>query len=100
MSVGVVPVWWCGDDDILRRQFHIMRDHPLHNEAILAGLWGGHNYHNLRYRILTPHPQLSLISHNLSLAAQLRQALFSRPASADYTSDQRALREAVWPVAR
>ena len=50
--------------------------------------------------ILTPHPQLSLISHNLSLAAQLRQALFSRPASADYTSDQRALREAVWPVAR
>ena len=45
---GVVPVWWCGDDDILRRQFHIMRDHPLHNEAILAGLWGGHNYHNLR----------------------------------------------------
>ena len=44
-----MAVWWrCGDDDIPRRQFHIMRDHPLHNEAILAGLWGGHNYHNLR----------------------------------------------------
>ena len=31
-----------------------MRDHPLHNEAILAGLWGGHNYHNLRYPHSTP----------------------------------------------
>ena len=58
--------------------FHVMRDHPAHYGQMLAGLWGGHNY------------------HNLSLAAQLSQALFSRPATGEYTSDQRALEEAVW----
>ena len=56
----------------------MMRDHPAHYGQMLAGLWGGHNY------------------HNLSLAAQLSQALFSRPATGEYTSDQRALEEAVW----
>ena len=43
--------------------FHVMRDHPAHYGQMLAGLWGGHNY------------------HNLSLAAQLSRALFFRPAT-------------------
>ena len=47
-----------------------MRDHPAHYGQMLAGLWGGHNY------------------HNLSLAAQLSRALFSWPATGEYTSDQ------------
>ena len=37
---------------------------------------------------------------NLSLAASLKQQLFSRPVQADRSSDQRALRQIVWPVAR
>ena len=47
-------MWWCGDDDILQETVPHHGDHPLHNEAILAGLWGGHNYHNLRYPHSTP----------------------------------------------
>ena len=37
---------------------------------------------------------------HLSLAASLKQQLFSRPVQADRSSDQRALRQIVWPVAR
>ena len=33
---------------MFRVQFHIMRDYPLHNDQMLAGLWGAHNYLNLR----------------------------------------------------
>ena len=28
-------------------QFHVMRDSPTHNTAIVAGLFGGRNYDNL-----------------------------------------------------
>ena len=69
-------------------QFHIMRDFPTHNVLMLAGLWGADNYVNLR------------------LAAQLREDMFTYLASLPTAeaqsklSDQWALWEVVWPVAR
>ncbi len=35
-EVAAVDEWVCS-----AHPFHIMRDHPFHNELILAGLWGG-----------------------------------------------------------
>ena len=29
------------------KQWHVMRDGPFHRSTVLAGLWGGNNYHNL-----------------------------------------------------
>ena len=65
-----------------------MRDFPTHNVLMLAGLWGADNYVNLR------------------LAAQLREDMFTYLASMptaeaqSKASDQWALWEVVWPVAR
>ena len=39
------------------KQFHMMRDLPLHHATILAGLWGGNNYSNFT-RALEVRPHL------------------------------------------
>ena len=65
-----------------RHQFHIMRDHPQHQIQILAGLWGANNY------------------QNLTLAKILREKLFAVKINSEKTSDQDALRNVLWPVAR
>ena len=65
-----------------------MRDFPTHNVLMLAGLWGADNYVNLR------------------LASQLREDMFTYLASLpalkaqSKSSDQWALWDVVWPVAR
>ena len=65
-----------------RFQFHVMRDHPNHNYPIIAGLWGANNYLNLKR------------------AKMLKVKLFkTRPNDWKY-SDQKYLRDEVWPIAR
>ncbi|MFD1627017.1 tetratricopeptide repeat protein [Azospirillum griseum] len=59
--------------------FHIMRDHVLHTELIMAGMWGG------RAGLL---PDLSALAER-----------FAR-STADRWQDQRFLRRWVWPLIR
>ena len=34
------------------KTFHLMRDHPWHGSEILAGMWGGWNRYNEKYRVM------------------------------------------------
>ena len=34
------------------KTFHVMRDHPWQGSEILAGMWGGWNRYNDKYRVL------------------------------------------------
>ena len=34
------------------KTFHLMRDHPWHGSEINAGMWGGWNRYNDKYRVL------------------------------------------------
>ncbi|RJF77291.1 hypothetical protein D3877_26125 [Azospirillum cavernae] len=61
------------------RPFHIMRDHILHTELILAGMWGG---------------TAGLLPELLGLAER-----FART-DVDRWQDQRFLRRFVWPLVR
>jgi len=63
-------------------QFHLIRDHPYHRVVMLGGLWGANNY------------------VNFSRAVTLREQIFSRKTPSCKGSDQKALLEIVWPVAR
>jgi hypothetical protein len=64
--------------------FHIMRDHFLHYDFILAGLWG------------------FKISKNETLRKEIRQRLFSKSLMNCYnsmTGDQDFLYDFIWPIA-
>ncbi len=65
------------------RPYHVMRDHPVHCELILAGMWGAHrgNLGPIGPRIL---------AHVRAAEARLNNR----------TSDQAFLRETVWPLIR
>ena len=63
-------------------QYHVMRDLPLHHAPMLAGLWGGSNY------------------HNFSLALQVRQALLGVKVNLWKFYDQHVLQHRVWPLVR
>ena len=59
-----------------------MRDYTNQEAIMLGGLWGANNY------------------VNFSRAVTLREQIFSRKTPSFRGSDQNALREIVWPVAR
>ena len=61
--------------------FHVIRDHLLHNDPILAGMWGGH---------ATP---------SIDLRAELAAYFGGRPTN-KYGHDQRFLAERIWPLVR
>ncbi|HVZ42257.1 MAG TPA: hypothetical protein VHA82_00490 [Ramlibacter sp.] len=61
--------------------FHVIRDHVLHDDPMLAGLWGGTGWDALRMR-------------------ELVIAWFRGRTSAKYTQDQQFLAAAVWPRVR
>jgi hypothetical protein len=64
--------------------YHIMRDHPLHYDVILAGLWAFH------------------ISKNETIRNQFTRYLFSKSLINCYnsiTGDQDFLQDYVWPIA-
>ena len=63
-------------------QFHVMRDGPFHTTFILAGLWGGNNYHNF---------VKALVVRDRLFNVRLDQVKFY---------DQNKLRKLVWPVIR
>ncbi|XP_068213707.1 uncharacterized protein [Palaemon carinicauda] len=76
-EVAAVDEWLWSDSP-----YHVMRDHPLHNAQILAGLWGcqthldrGNSYH---YGAM----------------------LLSQPYSDLWDYDQRLLRRILWPLIR
>jgi len=51
--------------------FHVMRDNPEHGTSIMAGMWGGRNWHNAVYR-----PILSkMLNATQSLAKHTDQAV-------------------------
>mgnify|MGYP001027600067 FL=1 len=65
--------------------FHIMRDHQLHHDVMLAGLWGGK------------------ISQNDTIRKMLTQFLFSKPLIKCYDpidGDLHFLQHFVWPLAQ
>lgn len=65
------------------RAYHVMRDHPVHCELILAGMWGAHRGN------LTPlGPRI--LSHVRAAETRLNNR----------TGDQVFLREMVWPLIR
>jgi len=64
------------------KQFHMMRDLPLHHAPILAGLWGGRNY------------------LNFSRALEVRNALLEVDVYLWKFYDQRVLKNNVWPLVR
>lgn len=64
---------WIASD----RPFHVMRDHVLHTEVILAGMWGG------------------LAGLLPAMASRIADASSS---DADRWQDQRFLRDRVWPT--
>ncbi|XP_043242895.1 uncharacterized protein LOC122392271 [Amphibalanus amphitrite] len=61
------------------KTFHVMRDHPFHGDEILAGMWGGWNRYNDKYR-------------------RLRQQMIGsiRP-TRRFNWDQTLLRDVLWP---
>ncbi|XP_043215370.1 uncharacterized protein LOC122378413 [Amphibalanus amphitrite] len=61
------------------KTFHVMRDHPWHGAEILAGMWGGWNRYNGKYRILR------------------QQMLKAVNPSGKLWWDQRLLRTVLWP---
>jgi len=63
------------------RPFHVVRDHPLHDDLMLAGLWGGTGSDTLRMR-------------------DLIAAYFNGRPTAKYGRDQTFLGAAVWPGIR
>lgn len=65
------------------RPYHVMRDHPIHCELMLAGMWGAHrgNLQPMGERIL---------DHVRRHGGRLN----------DRTTDQQFLRETVWPLVR
>jgi len=63
-------------------QFHIMRDADFHRTPILAGLWGGNNYMNIKK------------------AKLIHKQLFDRKPSSKKTYDQEVLKKFVWPKVR
>jgi len=60
------------------RSFHVIRDHVLHNDLMLAGMWGGHS-----------SPSLSL--------PQLMASYFNGTVTNKYGHDQRFLAREIWP---
>ena len=65
---------WMGSD----KRFHVMRDHPAHNAAILGGMWG---------------VRKGLLSHMNELLSGYRIGDF-------WQSDQRFLRDVVYPLVK
>ena len=63
--------------------FHIMRDHPMHNVPICGGMWGVRRTANVNFR---------------ELATQFLKNFRGR--SADIGIDQNFLAEMIWPTAR
>ena len=67
-----------------KKLFHIMRDHPLHTTALLAGLWAFD------------------LSKNRTIRNQITQRLLSKSLVRCYdpmTGDQDFLKDYVWPLA-
>lgn len=73
-EVAAVEEWLCSD-----LPFHIMRDHPFHNEPILAGLWGG-----------VADPGIQIADRILRFFKQSRD-------SNQYGIDQYFLKQEFWP---
>jgi tetratricopeptide (TPR) repeat protein len=63
------------------RDYHVMRDHILHRNVMLAGLWGGRNLQPLR------------------IVERVRRFL-ARGTDQRYGADQRFLAREVWPAIR
>jgi tetratricopeptide (TPR) repeat protein len=61
--------------------FHVMRDHVLHNELMIGGLWGGRT------------------DCGIDIVALMRRYFTSGP-TAKYGLDQRMLGQMLWPVIR
>ena len=74
---------WAAVEDWLAsgRTFHVMRDHVIHSELILAGLWGGRG------------------GSGLEMGRRIREAFGPRQKN-DYGSDQGFLARVVWPAIR
>ena len=62
--------------------FHVMRDHPAHYGQMLAGLWGGHNYHNLslaaQEEVVWPMAQHSALIHDSYRCLASHQARYGQ----------------------
>jgi tetratricopeptide (TPR) repeat protein len=67
------------------KRFHVIRDHVLHDELVLAGLWGG------------------VASRDLAMRERIRRYFLSLPSRAPshkYGHDQRFLGGSLWPLLR
>ncbi|XP_047739499.1 uncharacterized protein LOC125178840 [Hyalella azteca] len=61
------------------RGYHVMRDHPHHKAAVLAGLWGAHNKYPAKM-------------------AAARDAIFAAPVNLTEKYDQILLQQHLWPL--
>lgn len=63
------------------KRFHIIRDHVLHDDLMLAGMWGG------------------VASPDLGMEQKIAAYFNGRP-TAKYGHDQRFLAQGIWPLVR
>lgn len=63
--------------------FHIMRDHPVHSELMLAGMWGAHR------------GNIGSMTKRIAAFVHARRGTLN-----DRAADQKFLREIVWPITR
>jgi tetratricopeptide (TPR) repeat protein len=75
-EVGLVDEWLASE-----KKFHVIRNHILHDDLILAGMWGG-----------TSSPDLDM--------ASLIDAYFNGRITNKYGHDQIFLGRSVWPIVR
>jgi hypothetical protein len=79
-SVVNIKERWAVADWLRRgRAFHVMRDHPVHCELILAGMWGAHR-------------------GNVGDMAGRVAAFLARPLGSLPTADQHFTRSVLWPI--